>query len=198
MAGMGPPPKPEGSRARRNATVSMTRLPAKGFDGPIPSWPLRADVVLAAKRKVAAAKVERLEYDLTECAGDKRAKVERQLDPAMERLAVLDAQMEAQAECEQDLWASLWRTPQAAAWNQLGWHRMVALYVRWQILAENGALDAGKEARQYEDRLGLNPLAMLRLRWAVADDEVSEQRSGPTGGAPSSRSRYGNLRAVSE
>jgi hypothetical protein len=35
------------------------------------------------------------------------------------------------------------------------------------------------ELRQIEDRLGLNPLAMLRLRWEVAADEVGPRRSRP-------------------
>ncbi|PBO23035.1 hypothetical protein CLM85_18600, partial [Streptomyces albidoflavus] len=54
--------------------------------------------------------------------------------------------------------------------------REVAQYVRWKVRAELGDLDASKEARQLADRLGLSPLAMLRLRWEIAADEVSEQR----------------------
>jgi hypothetical protein len=34
------------------------------------------------------------------------------------------------------------------------------------------------EARQLEDRLGLNPLALLRLRWEIdSADEVTEARA---------------------
>ena len=32
------------------------------------------------------------------------------------------------------------------------------------------------EVRQLEDRLGLSPMAMLRLRWQISSDEVAEKR----------------------
>lgn len=44
-------------------------------------------------------------------------------------------------------------------------------------MGELGELDAAKEARMWSDRLGLTPLAMLRLRWEVSHDEVAERRS---------------------
>jgi hypothetical protein len=56
------------------------------------------------------------------------------------------------------------------------WLRTVARYVRFEVRAETGDLKAGAEARLLEDRLGLSPQAMLRLRWEVSADEVGEQR----------------------
>jgi len=79
-------------------------------------------------------------------------------------------------EREAELWADLWETPQAVAWERLKWTRTVARYVRYEVRAETGDLKAGAEARLLEDRLGLSPQAMLRLRWEVAPDEVGEQR----------------------
>ncbi|KOU17086.1 hypothetical protein ADK49_16925 [Streptomyces sp. WM6349] len=96
----------------------------------------------------------------------------------------MDKQLEAQAALESELWTDLWATPQAAAWERLGWTREVAQYVRWKVQAELGDLDASKEARQLADRLGLSPLAMLRLRWEVAPDEVAEQRQERSRSAP--------------
>jgi hypothetical protein len=84
---------------------------------------------------------------------------------------------------ELEVWAAIWRTPQAAAWARLGWLHDVALYVRQVVAAEAGSLDDAKEARQWSDRLGLNPSAMLRNRWKVAADETSvrrDQRSAQT------------------
>lgn len=81
-------------------------------------------------------------------------------------------------ECE--LWADLWSTPQAVAWERMRWTRTVARYVRFEVRAETGDLKAGAEARLLEDRLGLSPQAMLRLRWEVAADEVAEQREDRT------------------
>lgn len=76
-----------------------------------------------------------------------------------------------------ELWGELWRTPQAVAWERNGWHRMVARYAQVVELAEETLKpQLLAEARQLEDRLGLNPLAMLRLRWEVVADEVAERR----------------------
>jgi hypothetical protein len=171
MAGMGPPPKPDDQRRRRNATVALTRLPAEGRKGPAPKWPLIPDVVMSAKRDLAAAKVEALECDRADGKN-----VERQLDQARERLAILDRQLAEQKALEASLWRDLWKLPQAMQWQRLGWTRDVAQYVRHKVLAELGDLDSAKEARQWSDRLGLTPLAMLRLRWEVVADEVGERR----------------------
>lgn len=72
---------------------------------------------------------------------------------------------------EADLWLELWRTPQAEAWSELGWTRVVARYARLLIEQENGATNAAllAEIRQMEDRLGLSPMAMRRLQWEVVE-----------------------------
>jgi len=80
---------------------------------------------------------------------------------------------------ELELWAQLWATPQAVAWDQLGWTRSVARYCRVVIQAErlDSPIALGAEARQFEDRLGLSPMAMRRLAWKVDDrDELEEKR----------------------
>ncbi len=70
---------------------------------------------------------------------------------------------------EQKVWAEAWSTPQAVAWEELGWHRAVARYVRLAVQAEKpkASVSIAGEVRQLEDRLGLTPMAMLRLRWEV-------------------------------
>jgi hypothetical protein len=78
---------------------------------------------------------------------------------------------------ERTLWRAIWRTPQAVAWERFGWTVEVALYCRWVALAEAGSLTAATEARQLSDRLGLTPLALLRLRWEIVEDEVGAQRA---------------------
>jgi hypothetical protein len=176
MAGMGPAPKP--NARRRNATVAMTKLPAGGRVGDPPRWPLMDDVVAAAKRDMAQRQADELELALLEpdLTGRLRAAAQRKLDAAQTAATILDRQMQAQADLEAELWTDLWATPQAAAWEQLGWTREVAQYVRWKVKAELGDLDASKESRLLGDRLGLTPLAMLRLRWEVSADELGEQR----------------------
>jgi hypothetical protein len=79
---------------------------------------------------------------------------------------------------EKKIWDEIWQTPQAAAWEQLGWERTVARYVRLLVEAEKSKAPATvlAEARQLEDRLGLHPMSMLRLRWEIVPDEVQEKR----------------------
>lgn len=81
-----------------------------------------------------------------------------------------------------DTWAELWSTPQAAAWERLGVGtvRVVARYVVLLAEADVGEPKAAAEVRQLEDRLGLSPMAMLRLRWEIAPDEVAAQRTAHT------------------
>jgi hypothetical protein len=69
------------------------------------------------------------------------------------------------------LWARLWRTPQAVAWERLDWTDAVARYARQLTSAEKRTAPVKLlgEVRQLEDRLGLNPLSLLRLRWEIVD-----------------------------
>lgn len=91
-----------------------------------------------------------------------------------------------------EVWAELWATPQAVAWERLGYTRVVARYVSCLIDAERDLDDIVDpklyaamlvnqskllpEVRQLEDRLGLTPMAMLRLRWEVVEDELAGAR----------------------
>lgn len=81
---------------------------------------------------------------------------------------------------EREAWAQLWRTPQAAAWEQLGWTRTVARYCRVMVEAEkrDAPAKALAEARQFEDRLGLTPKSMRMLLWEVVVPEVGGQQTG--------------------
>lgn len=60
-------------------------------------------------------------------------------------------------------------TPQAAAWEDLGWTRVVARYASIVLACEQPEPPAAMlgEARQLEDRLGLSPMAMKRLQWEI-------------------------------
>lgn len=89
-------------------------------------------------------------------------------------------------------WDELWSTPQAAAWERLGWTRVVARYVHILTLCESPeSMTAALlgEARQMEDRLGLTPMSMLRLRWEIAADEVAEKRAEKTPSKTTARRR---------
>ena len=78
---------------------------------------------------------------------------------------------------EIEVWESLWASPQSVAWEALAVSpRDVATYVRFSVLGEESK-DAANEARQWSDRLGLNPAAMLRNRWRIKADELQEKRT---------------------
>ncbi|WP_327378000.1 hypothetical protein OG393_30985 [Streptomyces sp. NBC_01216] len=175
MAGMGPPPKKNAQR--RNAGVAMTRLPAEGRKGKAPAWPLTADIVTEARFEAAEAAVARLTDELADgrLTGARKGAAQRKLEGAQLEAAVLAKRIEGQRALELKLWRELWRTPQSVAWERMSWTRDVAQYVRWKVLAEMGDLDAAKEARQLSDRLGLTPLALLRLRWEIADSEADDR-----------------------
>ena len=176
MPGMGPAPKP--NARRRNATVPMVELPAAGRQGPAPTWPLLPDIALTTRRDSAQRKADDLELALAEpeLKGRARTTAQRKADAAREEAVILTAQLAAQDRVESELWMDLWKLPQAVEWERAGWTREVAQYVRWEARAEQGDLDAAKEARQRGDRLGLTPLAMLRLRWKVMNEEGGAER----------------------
>ncbi len=92
------------------------------------------------------------------------------------------------------VWVELWRTPQSVAWERLGWTRTVARYALLLAFVEIPGCPPPvmAEARQMEDRLGLTPMSMLRLRWEIAEDELAGQRSAP---APA---RTARLKVVAE
>jgi hypothetical protein len=83
---------------------------------------------------------------------------------------------------EREIWESLWRLPQAAAWAQMSIWRTVARYCRALTIAEERGAPAAvlAEVRQVEDRLGLTPMSLLRLRWVISADEVGAVRDTRT------------------
>lgn len=190
----GPPPKDPDQRARRNATIAMTALPADGRQGPAPKWPLQADVMLTAQLKLARERAKTLKVLAEEpgITARERAVRDRQHAAAAEKVAVLAVQVREQRKRETALWAELWATPMAVAWEKLRWVREVALYVRFQALAELGDRKAAQEARLRAESLGLTPTSMQKLRWKVADTTpVGKQASaGPASG---SRGRYADV-----
>lgn len=192
----GPPPKPAEHRARRNATVAMTRLPAEGRTGRAPAWPLEGDITIETgihqtKRQIKAIEDE-IQWATT--ARDRSAQ-RRKLDRAHKTLAELEALKKFVGKTERTIWTALWKTPQATQWEKRGWFREVALYARHQAKAEAGSLDDSKEARQREDRLGLNDLAMLRLRWEIVP--AAGEAKAPAPKSKRNASKYRDLRVVS-
>lgn len=176
MAGTGPMGSLNPKRS--NPRVGVRVLPAGGWDGPIPEWPLIEDLMLTTERAGCLSKIAHLEFlaEDDELAPAKRAKLDQRIAAERTVLAVIEAKIERQTALEAALWEKLWRSPQAAAWQHLGWTRDVATYARLSVLAEMGDLKLLQEARMWSDRLGLTPKAMRALLWVVSDDEVGAKR----------------------
>lgn len=165
----GPPPNPQARR--RNTRPARLQLPAEGRTGSTPPWPLLPDLNLKVRLQMAEDIVEELSAEPELKPAEKR-----KLDNARRAVIELTYKIENVAAAEIALWEELWATPQSVAWERLHYKREVAQYVRWKVYAEWGDLDAAKEARQLSDRLGLTPMAMLRLQWDVVADETAERR----------------------
>lgn len=91
------------------------------------------------------------------------------------------------------IWRKMWQKPQAVMWEKLWMHEIVARYCILSMQVEMNGMDRPLEAAisALEDRLGLNPLAMQRLRWVVESEEDS-MRTGP----PPRRTPSGNRAAL--
>lgn len=179
----GPPPDPNALRRdRKEDKAGWTILPAEGRQGDLPVWPLPADAALSSALEVAEGQAEMLGAQIEAGMAPRGAPAKlAKLDQA---IAEIKIRLRVAGEQEGILWVQLWATPQAVAWEKLRWTREVALYTRLQVQAELGDLNAAKEARQWSDRLGLNPTAMLRNRW-----KVDHLPAAPLAPAPAKRSR---------
>lgn len=187
----GPPPKHPSARARRNNSKSDFRsLPSEGREGPVPDWPLLPDVRMKASLELARDRVASLQVELEgEDEGRARARLRRELSKNELLVAELQLQLEQASDLETALWADLWGTPQAVIWEEAHAHREVAQYVRWKVRAEQGDLKSASEARQLSDRLGLNPLALMRLRAEVEHADEVEDRGHKRRGETHPRGR---------
>lgn len=152
-------------------------LPGQGRRGPAPAWPLRPDVHLTAELELARDRVADFQVKVEqETDGRKKGRLRRELNKNEMLVAKLSLQLEQATDAEVQLWRELWKLPQAVIWKETGANREVAQYVRWKVRAEQGDLKAATEARLLSDRLGLNPLALLRLRAEVEHVDEAETK----------------------
>lgn len=163
----GPQASESSGRSDRRG-YSLTALPAGGYAGPVPEFPLPARAVY------------RWEYE------DKR------------RFQVFDADATAAVkEREFELWAWLWTTPQACAWSMPSeaWRlHTIGMYVRTFVVCEGSdatAADKGSLHR-FADQIGMTTAGLAEMGWKVAVDEVSakaNEKADPAPKAASSRDR---------
>lgn len=184
----GPAPDPDALRRDRPGDAALWRILPGPCPKKPPAWPLLPDVGRRAQHAILQEVLEGTEQELVDATGRRKSALTKAARELKQKVTVLQFQMDEQQKIEQLVWRELWKSPQAHAWHELGWSRDVAQYVRHKVLGEMGSLDDAKEARQWSDRLGLNPAAMLRNRWKVAagDEQKTGQRRPA---ATSARSR---------
>lgn len=154
----GPAADPNSGRSEARG-YKLTALPAEGFDGEVPEFPL-------PKRVVYRWETE-----------DKR------------RFQVRDDEATSQvAERELELWEWAWSTPQACAWSMPSerWrHYTVAMWVRTAVICESSEATAADKGslHRFADQVGLTTAGLREMGWKVAVDELAAKR-GPVESAP--------------
>ena len=171
----GPPKDPNSGRSER-AGFKLTELPASGYDGPVPDFPLpRRDVFT------------------------------KEWNEAGKQIQVFDArETERIAKREAEFWAWLWTTPQACAWSQPSesWRvPIVALYCRTFVVCESGTATAADKGslHRFADQVGMTSAGLAEMGWAVARDEVAAKAADrAVANDDESPKRGRRLRAVAE
>jgi hypothetical protein len=96
-----------------------------------------------------------------------------------------------------DAWASVWSSPQATQWDQTGRTLHTWAVLHHDLTAGGRAMNSvSAEMRQHEDRHGLNPKALLQLRWRIVDENGEQVRPNPSKGARVTRMRVVDPDAV--
>jgi hypothetical protein len=146
----GPRPDPSSGRSDRRG-FRLDALPAEGFKGRVPKFPLPPTPVyweyFEDKQKVR-------EVDATAT--------------------------EARQARELELWKWAWRTPQAAAWVKEPWRwHAVAMWVRTSALCESSEATAADKnsLHRFADQIGLTPAGLKENGWKIAADEVGAKRA---------------------
>lgn len=146
----GPPVDPNSGRSESRGLV-FTALPAEGYQGETPEYPLPKMLV---KNWVQE---------------DKRRW--RELDP--------DA-TEAFREREVQLWDTVWSYPQACVWALHPWRwNAVAQWVRTSVVCEGDEATAADKGslHRFADQIGLTPAGLKENGWQIAEDKLAERRA---------------------
>ncbi len=161
----GPAPDPNSYRSMDREWID---LPAGGFAGEIPEFPLPRAIQWHSFFENGKKVTERD-----------------------------DEETEAVWDAETDLWETLWRKPQAAAWSSLGLEFQVAAYVRAFLESVKADAVSGMKTAvlRMEAELGLNVPGMRQNGWRIADGGVA----APAQAAPAARKTSSGdwLKAVS-
>lgn len=157
----GPQKDPNSLRSEK-AGVEHLSLPADGYDGPAPDFPLPDrivwDVYFVDKQRI-------------------REKDEEATEQVSER--------------ERDLWAWAWALPQAAAWAREPWRlHTIAMWVRTYAICESSEATAADKSslHRFADQIGMTPAGLRENGWQIRAVVVEEDEA-PRPQRKSSRER---------
>jgi len=148
----GPPADPKSGRSEQRG-FSLTALPAEGYEGDVPAYPLREMTVYET---------------VVDAEGTKRRFPDKRATAAFR-------------EREAALWAWAWRLPQAAAWARESWRwHTVAMWVRTAVVCEGPDAQAADKnsLHRFADQIGMTPAGLRENGWAIAVDELADKRGG--------------------
>lgn len=146
----GPAPDPTSGRSDRRG-FRLDALPAEGYDGEPPAFPLPKIPV----------------YDVW-------------FEDKVRHKELDDEATEARYDRELELWAQAWCTPMAAAWARERWRwPIVAMWVRTMAVCESGDATAADKnsVHRFADQIGMTPAGLKENGWKIAVDQVAEKRA---------------------
>lgn len=155
----GPAPDP---MSYRSLDREWVELPAHGYDGIIPEFPL-ADPAIYRTITVDGERVRELDEEAT-----------------AERISA-----------EGELWTSLWRKPQGAAWSSLDLAHQVASYTRAFLESNDPGAPASLKTAvlRMEDGLGISVNGMRANLWKIASTSNTSSTTPGTTSRASKGSR---------
>lgn len=164
----GPQPDPKSGRSEQRG-YTLTALPAEGYTGPIPKFPLPAPVL-------------ELSLPRGPVSGELLDILKGERDEAQQRITAREA----------EVWAELWRTPQACAWSlpSEAWRlRHIAMYCRVSVRCEAGDVPASfyAQVHRFADQIGLTSAGLAMMGWKVAEDEVAAKAQQRSSKAPAEK-----------
>lgn len=158
----GPKADPNSGRSDQRG-YKLSALPAEGYDGQAPDFPLL------------------------------RHRVYRWEQDGKNRVQVLDVEAtEEFAERESELWAWAWRTPQACAWSMPSeaWRiNTIAMWVRTFVICETSQATAADKnsLHRFADQIGMTTAGLAEMGWKVAVDEVAAKAAEKASEQPPAR-----------
>jgi hypothetical protein len=101
---------------------------------------------------------------------------------------------------ELEVWAQVWRTPQACAWSMPSesWRiRTVAMWVRLTVRCEESDAPASLlgQLHRFADQIGMTTAGLAEMGWRVAVDEVAK-RGAEKAAEPKRKSSRDRMKVV--